>query len=730
VAIQKQPVTIRAFGKLCETLEHGIDIHRCVAATAIAQLKQPGATTALTKALLDEDEDVRVDVIDGLVKLKDTDSAKSVMENLLGDPIPEVKTAAMELLSDLNYQPVVPVLLKLAAGDFEDINLDQNEFFASGWDDTLVLQGQAIRALGKMSVAEAVEPIVNALNDEYGQDIAHIAIPALVKIKHKGLAALEGLMKEGDAQLRRRICESLELNTGDQSDKMIATCLKDKDGSVRLAALEKYIEADLDDKRISVFYDDEDAEIRQLVVESIGARVPAKINQMLSDPSPSVRQAAFRAIAGEPEKFEKEGFSEVVRKAIAGVPEVAGDAAIAWAVLIGEPSADSLGNALQNAKQPLGFRMGLIEALTLLDDAGFPYLAEAAGDQNRQVRVSALTALAEISKETSWPNNASETLLAALSGDLVAPPDETEEDETAELTQERPESDEPQESQEPIVEKQAVSTLEQMMSKGIQTEAKDEPDAEEEEVELDEEDDRFIEISKMRAMKKGKVSLDVKVAPHQDVRQFSARLLGDFIEKGVPESLVAALKNGDDELKQSCLDSLSVIGKEQGKLKKSFYKSIVTETENADRGIRMASTRCLGFITGDDVSERLKEICSDKDVHVRLEAFRALAGRKDQTQTMVDALRDEYSGVRTVAIKALGAAHQSMEELIEVSLKYDGMHLGDVVSVLKPWNTQQAAEIYLNLLSDENRKRDWLMVIKAIGELLTPQENNEIQAVA
>ncbi len=764
MAKQKQPVTVRAFEQICETLESGIDIHRCVAATAIAQINQAGSTQALEKALLDEDEDVRVDVVEALATLKDPKSAKAVMENLLGDPVPEVKIAAIGLLSDLDYQPVIPVLLKMAAGNFEDINLDQGEFFSSGWDDTLVLQAEAIRALGKMAVTEAVDPILQALNDEFGQDISHIAIPALGNMKQEGLSALEGLLKQGSPQLRRRICESLNLNAAPKSDEMIAACLKDEDGGVRLAALEKYIEADINDNRIVKFYDDEDADIRQLVVESIGAKVPAKINQLLSDPSPLVRQAAFRAIAAEPERFEKEGFSEVVRKAIAGVPEVAGDAAIAWAVLIGEPSAQSLGNALQNDKQPIGFRMGLIQALTLLDDAGFPYLAQAAGDQNRQVRVSALTALAEIAKETSWPNNASETLFAALTGDLVEPPADSEdaESETSDAETDNVETDnvearddepdgekkaseqviedkslEPdssasqeQQQQKPVVEKQAVSTLEQMMSKGIQTEAQADPDAEEDEVELTEEDDRFIEISKMRAMKKGKVSLDVKVAPHQDVRQFSARLLGDFVEKGVPESLVAALAEDDDELKQSCLDSLAVIGKETGKIKKKLYKPIAKETENQDRGIRMAATRCLGFIVGDDVTERLNEICSDKDVHVRLEAFRALTGRKGQTQAMEDALLDEYSGVRTVAIKALGAEQQSMEKLIELSFKHDGMHLDDIVSVMKNWNAQQAAEIYLNVVKDEARKRDWLVAIKAIGELLAPQQHNEIQAVA
>ncbi len=747
---QKQPIAIRAFDQLSSILSDGIDIHRCVAATAIAKLNQPKTFEALEKCLIDEDEDVRSDVVDALVMIEDPNSAKAVMENFLGDPCPEVKLAAIDLLAAVNHQPIIPYLLKLVTGTSEDINWDDSSYYATGWDDMLEIQVSAINALAKMKVVEAVPEIIKALNDEFGQNISHIAIPALGQLGGEGLDALEGLYKQGDAQLRRRICQNLSIGSGnDATEKLnafLARCLKDKDGSVRYVALEKVIEANIDDNRIVAFYDDNDADIRQLVVETIGAKVPAKINDMLSDPSPMVRQAAFRAISAAPEKFEKEGFSEVVRQAIVGVPEVAGDASIAWAALIGEPSAESLGSALQNPNQPLGFRMGLIEALTLLDDAGFPYLAEAAGDENRQVRVSALTALAEIAKETSWPNNASETLLAALSGDLVEEPEEdeteneegeteTSEQEESEVAQQPSQADQTElskeaEQDEPAIEKVAVSTLEQMMSQGVQTEVAPDAQEDEEKVDLSNEDERFIEISKMRAMKKGKVSLDVKVAPHQDVRQFAARLLGDFDEKGLTEKLIEAIENGNDELKQSGLDSLSIIGEARGKLKKRLFKAIALETEHPDRGIRMAATRCLGFISGDDVIERLNTMCGDKDVHVRLEAYRALGLKKDQAATMLDALKDEYSGVRSVGLKALAAKRLEMDALVEVTFKYDGMHRNDVVELLKQWNAQEAAEKYLAILQTESRKRDWLVAIQAIGDLLFLNQKGDFQAVA
>lgn len=724
----KEPISARIFSTLAETLENGIDIHRCVAAAALADIAYPGTAAALKKGLLDEDEDVRTDVVNGLQALKDPETADAVMENLLGDPCPEVKLAAIEMLAEVNYRPAAPWLQKLVVSASEDINWDHDGYYTTGWEDWLDIQVAAINAIGKMAITEAVPEILIALADEEGQDLSQIAIPVLAKLGDDGLKALEDLFAEGDAQTRRRICDSLSLGQSPRADELISACLQDQDSDVRYVALEKQIAANSKDPKIIGFYNDPSEEVRQLVVESIGARVPAKINELLSDPSPLVRQAAFRAIAAEPERFEKDGFSEIVRKAIAGVPEVAGDASVAWAALIGAPSADSLGTALQNPAQPLAFRVGLIEALTLLDDAGFPYLAEAAGDENRQVRVSAMTAIAEIAKETAWPNDASETLLAALNGDLVEPTLEEDEleveaaEETAPIAKAITQDPE---------EKEALSTLDQILQKGIQTEQPaDDDEAEEETVELTGEDERFIEISQLRAMKKGKVSLDVKIAPYQDVRRFAARLLGDFNEGGLTVALAEALAHDDDELKQACLESLALIGLERNKLKKSLYKLIVKETESPDRGIRIAATRCIGFMPGDNVTERLVGLSLEQDVHVRMEAINALGKRKGQTETMITALQDDYSGVRSAAAKSLAGAKIAMDELISLTFKYDGMHRQDIVKLLKSWNPNEAGEKYFAIFKDEERKRDWLVAIQALGDLFAKPDDENIQAVA
>ena len=733
MASKNKPVTARVFDRLSDTLLNGIDIHRCVAARALGDIAWPGSADVLAKALLDEDEDVRTDAMNALVRLGDPEYASDVLESLLGDPCPEVKLAAIEMLGNVNYADAVPWLLKLVTEASEEINWDANEFYSTGWDDWLDIQVAAISALGKMHVVDAVDAILAAIADEEGQDVTPVAIPVLAKLGDRGLAALEDLFRQGDARIRRRISAVLVPGTCEKTDALISRCLEDADEDVRCSAVEKIIEKDPGDPRLEAFYGDKSAAVRQLVVASLGAGNPEKTNDALSDPAAAVRQAAFRVIAAEPERFEKQEFSEVVRKAIAGVPEVAGDAAVAWAALIGEDSAKSLGEALKNPEQPLDFRLGLIEALTLLDDAGFPYLAEAAGDENRQVRVRALTALAEIARESPWPNNASETLLAALHGDLVEPPAEAEEEQGSDEGRQADAVD----GQTPEVEGdgEATSTLDEILTRGVQTDgpvngAGEEEASEPEEIELSERDRHFIELSKVRAMKKGKVSLDVKIAPHQDVRRFAARLLGDFDEEGVPGQLAASLEVDDDELKQSCLESLAVIGAGSGRLDGQLFDAVNRQTVHKDPVVRMLATRCLGFVDSEEAAGRLEELRRDENAHVRLEAVRGLGRKGGHSTAIIEALKDGYPGVREVAVKALAAEKTAMDELIDLTLRHDGMHREAVTGLLRSFNRNEAAEKYLAILEDEEQIRAWLVAIQALGGLLSPATAENVQAVA
>jgi len=740
----KAAVATRAFERLSETVQKGIDVHRCAAVTAMGKMRHPEAAGVLRTALLDKDEDVRVDAVSALALLGDDTAANAVLENLLGDPCPEVKLSAIEALADMNCRAAVPWLLKLVAGRDEDINWDEGSYYDSGWEDWLDVQLAAIKALGKLGVAAAIPVLLAAIDDEEGQDITQTAIPVLAQLGDAGVAALEKLYVDGDARIRRRICAILSPGRSPAMDRLVVSCLAAKSSDVREIAVSKLIDYNWRDERLPAFFEDDDLEIRLLVVKRLGEKYPALVTKLLADKSPAVRQGAFRVIAATPEKFERQRFPQIVRQAIAGVPAVAGEAAIAWASLIGKPSARSLGEALQNDKQPQAFRIALVKALTLLDEAGFSYLAKVAGDPDRQLRISALTAMAEVAKKTTWPNDAGETLIAALRGELVEPADDVPVDEAEEggadpeaaaleeadsgegALNERALNERGPDAAAPI----ATSTLDQIMGRGVPSEDSADDAPPPPDVQLSEQDEHFIELSKRRAMKKGRVSLDVKVAPYQDVRRFAARLLGDFDAPDVAHELCRSLGVDDDELKQTCLESLSLIGARRGSLDESLAAEIAGEMGHANRNIRMIAARVCGFLDVEALEERLADLAADPDVHVRREAVRALGRKRGHGAQLVSALRDNDSGVRLAAAKALAGEQSAMGQLISLTLRFDGMHRSDIVTMLKVWNAREASEEYLKILDDESRKRVWLVAILALGDLLEYSSIENDQAAA
>ena len=740
-----KPIAARALERFSAIVAEGVDVHRCAAVRSLGRAAMSGASSVVQNALLDEDEDVRVDAVSALAAIGDLKSADAILENFLGDPSPDVKLLAIQTLADLGYQKIAPHLLKLVLGRDAAIVWDDSGYYDTGWDDWLDIQVASIKALGKLGVADAVPVIVQAIGDEEGQDVTQAAIPVLMQLGARGADALETLYRKGDARLRRRICAALPVRRTAGQEQLLAVCLADKSAEVRTVAVARLLKDDLNDPRLPDYFADSDPEIRLLLTKGLAARHPYRMTELLADKSPAVRQAAFKVIGSAPNKFDKEGFAQVVRKSIVGVPAVAGEAAIAWASLIGKPSARSLGEALLSNKQPLPFRLGLVRALTLLDEAGFPYLAKVAGDANRQLRISALTAIAEIAQNSALPNMASETLLAALRGDLVEPPaPETERDENAEADKADEAVADESTGQNNLAdgdklqragataEKEATSTLEQLLTQGVRTEpsTQDAPPAED--VELTEKDQYFIELSKLRAMKKGKVALDVKVAPHQDVRRFAARLLGDLDAKDVAGELCQALQVDDKELRLSCLESLSLIAQRFGRLDAALAPAILNATRETDRNIRMIALRCCGYFDAEnsDVEDRLLELADDRDVHVRLEAIGALGRGSGHDDWLVQALGDDYSGVRLMAARALAAKRLAMDNLIDLTLRFDGMHRRDVVELLKEWNAAEASEKYLKILQDDSRKRVWLVAIEALGDLLEHSQLEAGQAAA
>ena len=61
--------------------------------------------------------------------INDAKAAPKLLENLIGDPCFEVKIAAVQALSKMQFQEVVPWLKRLLVRHDEEINWDEEEFY-------------------------------------------------------------------------------------------------------------------------------------------------------------------------------------------------------------------------------------------------------------------------------------------------------------------------------------------------------------------------------------------------------------------------------------------------------------------------------------------------------------------------------------------------------------------------------------------------------------------------
>lgn len=271
---------------LCQLLLEGIDIHRCQAAQALGMIGGGMAVDALIKALLDEDEDVRTDAAAALVRIGDPRADAQLLENLIGDPCPEVKLAAMTALSASKNDEVKPWLLRILAGRDEEINWDEEEFYTTGWDDWLDMQIKAIDALADLGVSEAVAGIVAAISDDDALDICETGMKALARIGSSGVAALAGFMDDRDKRRRRRAAYVLCRCDGPEAEKAVLRAIADPSAEVRLAVTRGLAGVNPADLKLGALLLDDSPEVRAEAIRLCGAEHEKRLDLLLDDKAP------------------------------------------------------------------------------------------------------------------------------------------------------------------------------------------------------------------------------------------------------------------------------------------------------------------------------------------------------------------------------------------------------------------------------------------------------------
>ncbi len=727
----------RAQKVLADILETGIDVHRCGAARAFATIGGDDAVAVLIAALLDEDPDVRTDAAQSLWAIGDPAAATQLMENLVGDPEPDVKKAALEALISFRHDPVVPLLRKLAISRTKEVFWDEDEFYSEGWDSWLDMQLIAIRGLAVFAPEDAVQDVLAAMGDEQGQDVSEAGVAALAGMGADGAIALEQLFPLSDTRLQRRIADVVMRSKNPHVTAQIDVFLGDKTPAIRQIAARGL---ERSDPRLEPLLDDPDAEVRAIAVRQAGRDYPNKIKEMIADPGPSVRVEVFKVIAQSPETYRDKDLIKAVKKAISGEARAAKQAALALIALEGADAIKGLTHVMTNKKVPLDFRVGAVEALEKAGPVSAPHLLKAAADDERQLRLAAMTALAGLAaNDPVWPNLAGEGLIGALNGTLIVPPEEVEptgEPPEADVTEIAPDPDEPEpeiDESTPLVavpDAPEGSTLASILAASsappetAQTEDKEVP-------EPIVPDARMLELAKQHKMSKRKMSLESDVAPYLDVRRFAAAVLGGVPNRDVTDQLISVLGDDDKDLAHDALNSLVQHGDTVGTLPVAAQEPLLelyglTATDS----LRVLALRALSKL-GDAAVPTLREALNDPDPHIRVEAVRGLDDNGIADASIKAALQDGYIGVGIAAAKSL-ARHQgagALEALIEFAFLNDGTHRREVGQMLGLYAPQEALNRLIELASDDTRLRQRLVVIDALAEVIaTTDQSRELNA--
>ncbi len=732
-AAGRDPAT-QACRALGGVLREGVDIHRCEAAQALGRIGRPPAARALVDALLDEDEDVRIDAAGALARLAPPEAGRQLLENLLGDPCTGVKLAAIEALTRLRHPELAPWLRRLVAGRDPEIVWDEAEFYEGGWDDWVDIQLKAIQSLAELGIEDAVPEIVAAIDDELGQDLTAVGFKALGKLGDPGIAALIRYLDEGDPRCRRRVATVLSECPGDAAQTAVTQALGDPAKEVRRAAAQALAKQDSGDPRLAALLSDSEPELRAEAVRICGGHHPECLTELLDDGNAVVLSALFEALAAKPDLVPGTAAVPVVRAALAGPDAaLAASAAEALAVLSSGDAAEDLVTLLADPGRPLVARLGATRALVRLGgERAIEALAETLCNDERELRLKAIAGLATLATiEPAWLNRAGEILLSALRGEWVPEP-EPEPEPAPEPEPEPAPEPEPETVENTVNEAPApafpASTLEAMLGDWAPPAADLERDGPP--VELTQEDlDRLA----LAARKKGKKVVEVlpPVAPHQDVRRFAARVLGDLAYDEVALELAGALSqalgqalgqapgNGDMELRRAAADSLARIGARLEAFSDPVIDALLQSLIDADRDIRLSAIRALGGAGGPGTARTVESQLKDPDSFVRAEAVRALDRIGAAGPSVTGLLNDPDPGVRLAAAQAV--AHRAepiaADLLGDLALGFEGYHRREVGRLLRRLDPTAATARFLEVLDNPDNLRQRPVAIAVLEEL-------------
>lgn len=399
----------------------GNEVLRCAALRALAAVAGAAgrARPRLLAALLDPDPDVRTDAMQALFSCATPQDADDLRRSLAGDPVREVKLAAIAALVAIRDADALPLLRKLVGSRTEDeVNWEDED---TDWEDWLDIQIAAIKALGTLGDDTVIEDMLAARDDELAQTLDMPVFEALSQLGAKGVAYLVAIVQTEPALPAGRAAATLQRTDADMLALHLDTLKTHAAPSLRCLAV------DVLDAHASGLADlaanDPAPAVRRAALRRAALAQPDLLRSALSDPDPSVQAVALTCLEPPAEAaFRDTVVTNMCAWLTAGPTPLVLASAGALARWAPDRAADPLLRLIQDTDAPLEARVTAVRALDRVQPAlPTSEIAALLGNPAQQVRVAALVLLRVRAQDTD--PEAIDAVAQAVAGTLLSDSD-------------------------------------------------------------------------------------------------------------------------------------------------------------------------------------------------------------------------------------------------------------------------------------------------------------------
>ena len=404
---------------LIHHLDTGNDVLRtgAVRALAVQAVGSKKARSALLSALLDEDPDVRADAMEALAGFALAEDAEVIRQSLIGDPVREVKIAAIGILTDLKDTNAVPLFRTLVESRAEDEIAweDENDV----WDDWLDVQIAAIEAIGTLKVEDAIDDLLKARDDEYGQNLDVPVFRALANMGPNGASKLLAITQNEDGPARKRGFEALARSNPDFLGDHLDILFNDPAAEIRRLILPLLKAAD--DYAHDLALHDSDAGIRHDALLLYAPDRPELAEFNLLDKNETVQAAALDLLTLPLNEEEAETLVLNVQAWISTAGAKLAAAAARMLPKIAPALVDeTLLKLIGDVSRPLEARIAAVDTLAKLTDAAATErMINFLSNESQQIRSVAVSHLAGFAR--SGDQTANQVLALAIDSVLLTP---------------------------------------------------------------------------------------------------------------------------------------------------------------------------------------------------------------------------------------------------------------------------------------------------------------------